>query len=176
LGVNSNDKSDNINNSAFVIELFKTFGYFHDTLSDCSINAKNFALNNRPWDPTATESSFVITGTVGTDTTIKKSKNISTCLGMPLFHENRCVGKAIYGLNLETLNNDLSVISGMNTMTVKPFDICLNSDIASFTDDNPDAGVNVDPSHRFASTMYVFCNYDFLIQLKGNGVEVLGRA
>ena len=34
---------------------------------------------------------------------------------MPLFHENRCVGKACYGLNLETLNNDYTVISGLNT-------------------------------------------------------------
>lgn len=54
--------------------------------------------------------------------------NIDTCNGLPLFYENRCVGKAIYALNFETLNSDLSVISGINTMNIKPFEIILKSD------------------------------------------------
>lgn len=29
---------------------------------------------------------------------------MDTALSFPLFHENRCVGKAIYAMNLETLN------------------------------------------------------------------------
>lgn len=52
---------------------------------------------------------------------------------MPLFHENRCVGKAVYGLNFETLNADHSVISGVNTMNTKPFEVIFRSDSNAFT-------------------------------------------
>ncbi len=61
----------------------------------------------------------------------------------PLFHENRCVGRAIYAMNLETLNNDYSVISGINTINNRPFEITLKSD-------------NSYPYPR-SRTMYVFC-------------------
>jgi hypothetical protein len=42
--------------------------------------------------------------------------NSDTALGMPLFYENSCVGKALYGINVEVLSNDYSRISGINTM------------------------------------------------------------
>jgi hypothetical protein len=92
---------------------------------------------------------------------------------MPLFHENRCVGKALYALNFETMNTDFSVISGINTMQSKPFDVILRSDGASFTDFKNDTVSTV----RFQrdSQMYVFCNYDMIIQLKKSGIHVLGR-
>jgi len=44
---------------------------------------------------------------------------------MSWLHENRCVGRALYALNLETLNNDSSVISGINTINNRPFEIRL---------------------------------------------------
>lgn len=45
-----------------------------------------------------------------------------------MFHETRCVGKSVYALNLETLNNDFSVISGINTINNRPFEINIKSD------------------------------------------------
>jgi len=54
--------------------------------------------------------------------------NLHTAGGNPLFHESRCVGKAVYAMNLETLNNDFSVISGLNTINNRPFEINLKSD------------------------------------------------
>jgi hypothetical protein len=97
--------------------------------------------------------------------------NIETANGMPLFHENRVVGKAIYALNFETLNADMSVISGINTMTVKPFEVMLRSDTNSYT------GLNGSTQASFerASSMLIFCNYDMLIQIKRSGIQVLGR-
>jgi len=67
----------------------------------------NFAVNDRPYDPTKTGALYSSTSTECT--------NHHTAGGLPLFHENRCVGKSVFALNLETLNNDFSVISGINT-------------------------------------------------------------
>jgi hypothetical protein len=52
-------------------------------------------------------------------------------------------------MNLETLNNDFSVISGINTINNRPFEITLKSDNTN--------------SFSRSYTMYVFCQYDMLI-------------
>lgn len=52
---------------------------------------------------------------------------------MPWFHENRCIGKAVYAVNLETFPNDDSVISGTNTLSTRPFEIILDVDDANGT-------------------------------------------
>jgi hypothetical protein len=49
--------------------------------------------------------------------------NIDTTYGLPWFHENRVIGKCIYAINLETFPNDDTVISGMNTLSTRPFEI-----------------------------------------------------
>jgi hypothetical protein len=68
---------------------------------------------------------------------------MDTAASLPLFHENRCVGRAVYAMNLETLNNDFSVISGINTINNRPFEITLKSDNTN--------------SFSRSYTMYVFC-------------------
>ena len=59
------------------------------------------------------------------------------------------MGRAVYAMNLETLNEDYSVICGINTINNRPFEITLKSD----------------PTNAYprSCTMYVFCNYDMLI-------------
>lgn len=42
---------------------------------------------------------------------------------MSWWHENRCVGRALYAMNLEALSNDANVISGINTISNRPFEI-----------------------------------------------------
>lgn len=59
------------------------------------------------------------------------------------------MGRAIYAFNLETLNEDNSVISGVNTINNRPFEITLKSD-----------NTNAFPR---SYTTYVFCNYDAII-------------
>jgi hypothetical protein len=54
-------------------------------------------------------------------------------------------------MNLESLNNDYSVISGVNTINNRPFEITIKSD-----------GTNNTAFPR-SYTKYVFCNYDMLI-------------
>lgn len=126
------------NNSEFLINLYKVFGRYADISIDAFIDPVNFAVNERVYDPAATGALYV--GTVAT-----KINNPHTGGGNPLFHENRCIGKAVFGLNLETLNNDFSVISGINTINNRPFEINIKSD-----------GTNTTAFTR-PSTMYVFC-------------------
>ena len=38
------------------------------------------------------------------------------------------MGKALYALNFETLNNDYSLISGINTINNRPFELTIKSD------------------------------------------------
>jgi len=87
--------------------------------------------------------------------------NIDTAYGSSSLHENRCVGKALYAMNFETLNNDWSVISGLNTINNRPFEVSIKSGTGT-----------VFPR---ASTMFVFCQFDMLIQMKRTGIMVLGR-
>ena len=58
------------------------------------INNVNFAVNDRAFDPAA-NSSFNNGSTWN---------NYDQAASSPLFHENRCVGRAVYAMNLETLN------------------------------------------------------------------------
>ena len=52
-------------------------------------------------------------------------------------------------MNLETLNNDFNVISGLNTIENRPFEINLKADTTN--------------AFTRPYNMYVFCNYDMLI-------------
>jgi hypothetical protein len=54
--------------------------------------------------------------------------NTHTAGGLPLFHETRVIGKAVFGLDCETMSNDFSVLSGLNTTDFKPFNIVLEVD------------------------------------------------
>ena len=64
--------------------------------------------------------------------------NTDTAAGLPLFHETRVIGKALFGLDTETMSNDFSVLSGLNTTDARPFNLNLEVDttIASFNRDS----------------------------------------
>lgn len=146
----------NGDNSEFLINTYKTFNKLHDVMSDNFINQVNFAVNERPYDVTKTGPFF--------NTSNDTLNNVDTACGLPGFFENQCVGKAVYGLNLEGLREDASMMSGINTIQNKPFEITLRSDPST-----------VSTVHDRPATMYVMCYYDFLIQLKSSGIRVLGR-
>jgi hypothetical protein len=88
------------------------------------------------------------------------TSNISTDIGYPFFHENRCIGKALYAINLEGFPTDESVISGMDTTKVRPFEIVINCDDANGT--------------TRASMMYVWCYADVIVEIKRSGIRILG--
>jgi len=43
------------------------------------------------------------------------------------FYENRCVGRAVYGLDLDAINYEMGVTSGINTTVNRPFLLSLES-------------------------------------------------
>lgn len=61
------------------------------------INAYNFALNDRCYDPT-NKSTYYNSGMYNNPNYIIDSSSINTdtAMGMSWIHENRCVGKAAY--------------------------------------------------------------------------------
>ncbi len=53
---------------------------------------------------------------------------MDTTVSLPLFHENRCVGRACYAMNLETLTADSTILSGFRTIGIAPYEITIKSD------------------------------------------------
>lgn len=92
--------------------------------------------------------------------------NTDTALGMPLFHENQVVGKAIYGINLETLAEDQSSITGLNTMQNRPLELMIRTAPSNLFGELPER----------PATMYSFMYYDFLLHITAEGVDVMGRS
>ena len=60
--------------------------------------------------------------TYGTD---KDNLTAVTSMGKPLFHENRCVGKALYALPLESSPNDPFTLSGISISRVNPVELII---------------------------------------------------
>lgn len=85
-----------INNYEFLRYLYACFGR-HCNPGKSAINANNFAINCRAFDPTLTSGPF-------TDNS-----------QFSLYEENRAIGKAVYGLPLDKLNMDNSTLGGLRT-------------------------------------------------------------
>jgi len=83
------------NNAPFILELHAAFGKLFNIGQNTYINSTNFAVNDRPFNP-ANVLSYA-------NTTTGVVQNIDTAAGLPLFHENRCVGRALYAFDLESL-------------------------------------------------------------------------
>lgn len=151
---NVNNQDNKGDNSEFLINTYKAFNKLHDAMSDNFLNQQNFSINNRSYDVTDTNPYY--------NTTTDTIQNASTAVGLPGFYENNYVGKAVYGLSLEGLKEDYTSMSGINTLKNKPFEITLRSDPTNVEADR-------------AAVMNVFCYYDFLVQIKREGIRVLGR-
>ena len=87
--------------------------------------------------------------------------NSDTANGAPAYHENRLIGKAMLGLDLESLSHDYDTISGLSTIAKTPFDVILKTD-------------NVSTFSR-RSELHVWMFYDQIVKLTLGDNEVLGR-
>ena len=152
--------TSNGGNNEFLINLFKAFGKLHDIMGDHFVSVYNFAVNERPYDITDTRPFLNLAANGGAG----QIQNKSTSMGMPGYYENACVGKAVYAINLESLNNDLQYISGVNTIKNRPFDINIKSSI-----------YNVNSLLDRPATMVTFCLYDFLLEVTKTRIRVIGR-
>ena len=93
-------------------------------------------------------------------------------MGLPFFYENKCVGKAVFGLDLETLSESDNLITGINTVNRTPYQIMLNSHTHSSA--IPNQAVKSIEFER-PSNMKVFHYYDILITMSAMGIESLGK-
>jgi len=156
------------NNAPFVNSLLKSMNKFHDVDHEMSINTTNFSLNERIYDVTRkdaflmerTSGPGIYSPNIGNYCTYE---NTHTANGLPYYYENAYLGKCVYAIPFETLRNDPSCISGVNTKNNTPFELTIKADQNG-----------VSPRVR-AAIMIIFCYYDMLIEIKGGLFKVLGR-
>lgn len=156
------------NNNEYIISLLKAWDKFQNKDEDCSITANNFAVNERYWNPTETGS---IPATYPTDTSFLPSFN--TFGYMPLLHENRCKGKALYCMDLQSMQDNPKVLSGLNTTKGNSFELMFTSNSSLYYQSG--VGTSGTGGTKANVTMYIFCNYDMVVQLKRYGVKINGR-
>lgn len=155
------------NNAEYLISLQKSFQKFQNKDEDISINSINFAVNQRYWDPKSSLYDSVNDNSAVLD---NKYWNLNNFAAMPLIHENRCKGKALFCLDLESMSENPRIISGLNTLKNKPFEILLNSDSSSYYFSGLESSKNTENVQ-----MYIWCQYDMVVQLKKYGIKIMGK-
>jgi len=146
-------------NNEYVIQLQKAFGKLNDLNEDQFVNSTNFAVNNRPYAPDNT----LANTTSNLDSLGYPYQECFNQYGWPLIHENRCVGRCIFGMSMESMQSDPKVISGISTMDVRPFEIALEYES--------------DASTQFPrnSQLFPFMRYDLVVANNKNGIQIIGR-
>ena len=155
------------NNAEYLISLQKSFQKFQNKDEDIAINSINFAVNQRYWDPYDISNETILDNAAVVDNKVFSYNLISA---MPLIHENRCKGKALFCLDLESMSENPRIISGLNTLKNKPFEILLNSDSGSYYFSGAEAN-----QRKENVQMYIWCQYDMVVQLKKYGVKIMGK-
>ena len=186
LGANS-DSGNPYVNSDFVTNTYKAFGRLHDTLNDSLVNTWTFACGNNLiaaqynrsavtpanafWlpkyvrgyelnslatrlDPQLDTRTADNEGTasVGSDLVLQTSTNN--------WFVNQIVPRAVYGIDLDTITSDDSVISGVNTLVNKPFELILD-------------GRNNTPE---SCELNIFLYYDMVVMIdRDYTIKYLGR-
>lgn len=148
-------------NNDYVIQLQKAFGKLNDLNEDQFVNSTNFAVNNRPYAPDNTQANSLPNNPDSLGYAYQECFNQ---YGWPLIHENRCVGRPIFGISMESMQSDQTVISGISTMDVRPFQIILEFEQDKSSTFPRDAG------------LYPFLRYDLIIATNKNGIQIIGRA
>lgn len=157
------------NNNEYLINLYKSFDKWLNVDEDCSINNNNFALNGRYYN---TQAAFPMSSFTGANAGVASYNFSAThCLGMPLYWENKAKGKAIYAMNFEALPEDRNVVSGLNTIVNRPFEILFTGDVGAA----PGIKVFSGGGNNMAYNMYIWCNFDMIVKLGKFNAAVLGR-
>lgn len=133
------------------MKLYEAFGKLHDINQDCFINTRNFAINDRCYDPTCVLSGVKTDQGVAAYDPLEMMQvnNLHTGFGLSKFHEERWVGKSIFIIDLQNLKNNGNVIAGVNTINNKIFDLIIEAG----------SGTNFPRN----SMMYVWAYYDNLL-------------
>lgn len=142
-------------------------------MGESILTSVNFAVNDRIYCPDNNRRTHQ--GTNVTDRNGYQYQESFCQYGYPLVHENRCVGRAIYALDLEYLNKDQTVLAGISTTMLKPFELTLEYQQDTTTDWKNLTG-SLSTSFQDDSEMIPFLWFDYVIAVNTAGVTVIGRS
>ena len=99
-------------------------GLFFNPDREFLIDRVAFAINERCYDPTAADLPYN-----NTSPNFNKAPLLKNVVkGVCNWHENRWVGKALYGLILDNNPYDPNVISGFNSKDKRPLELMIKCD------------------------------------------------
>ena len=176
-------------NSDFVTNTYKAFGRLHDTVNDSLVNCWTFACGNnltqaqydRPTGTTAAECLWLpkyIRGYELNSRSDRQDQQLdirsadnegTTYCGSDIllatrtnnWFVNQIVPRAVYGIDLDTITSDDSVISGVNTLINKPFELLL--------DGRNNSGESCELNMFLYYDMVVMIDRDFTVKYLGRG-------
>lgn len=148
------------NNLEFYLETLKCFGLTMGK-DQIAVNPHNFAINWRELSVAAKKG--IVDINAGRLSTYEAGVHTNFQLGF--FYENRILGKAVYGIDLDCLNYDNAILSGVNTNNARPFDVLLGAN-------------NTSTGYGYTGDMvaYIFCKYDLILSFANGEVRSLGKS
>lgn len=124
------------------------------------INAFNFALNRRIYDPSVAGALYngtnVNQGTIPTINNMDGLINPHTAMGQSYFHENRHRGTAAFCFSFEPYAHSKNYMIGVDTRNVRPFDVLFDT-----------VPTGLFPTDQ---TLYIYCKNHILVTYGTNGV------
>lgn len=175
-------------NSDFVTNTYKAFGRLHDTVNDSLVNCWTFACGNNLtqaqyartldnpaqalWLPKYIRGYELNSRADRTDPQLdgRSADNEGTTLSGADLNQitasncwlvNQIVPRAVYGIDLDTITSDDSVISGVNTLINKPFELLL--------DGRNNSGESCELNMFLYYDMVVMIDRDFTVKYLGRG-------
>jgi len=141
-----NTKSGNC--ADFYTNLLRAFDKLHISNDSYSVGMANFCLNYRDWTWTGTERATPTAGNTLNQYNYKE--------------EATRVGKAVFAIDMSSLNFEYGWRTGVNTISKLPFQLDIVSDTSQ--------------PYQGSATMYSWCKYDLTLVLMKDSVQVLGRS
>lgn len=122
----SNNYDDD--NSVFVENIYATYSYLFTKSVLPRINTYNFAINNRPYNPSNTNTFYDPSLLNNQNYAFNaNSVNADTAMGMAWIHENRVVGKAAYIISYTPFKPNINVLNGINVSSINNFEAIFES-------------------------------------------------
>ena len=184
----SSDSGNPYVNSDFVTNTYKAFGRLHDTVNDSLVNCWTFTCGNNLtqaqynratasaanaiWIPKYIRGYEINSVATRTDWFLDGRTADNEGLGVcgddvvaittdNNWLVNQIVPRAVYGIDLDTITSDDSVISGVNTLINKPFELLL--------DGRNNSGESCELNIFLYYDMVVMIDKDYTIKYLGRG-------
>lgn len=126
------------------------------------INAYNFAINNRPYNPTNAQTFYDPSMLNNQNYSFgTNSVNADTAMGMCWIHENRVVGKAAYSITYTPFKSIVNVLNGINVSSISNYELVFEA--------------NADNVFSRDQTLYIFTRSSGIVKYTREGIKTFGR-